>query len=259
MKSRGWKTMEADEPAVVRYEGDRTSGASELAREALRLLTQAQQAGVHGIQLEELRHRLARAHPTMAAVWNAARTPDPQRFLKDMQDGWRRAARHARRLLPAEGTVLTLSYSATVLEALNGTKAHVVVAESLPGGEGVRTANRLKEAGAAATVVPDATMGQWAAAADAVIFGADAVTARGAINKVGSRLLALAAKVERTPCYVVADTSKFAFSVSRFPLPSLGPGDPFEYVELGLIRRVVTEHGALTGLLVARRLRRTRS
>ena len=191
----------------------------------------------------------------MAAVWNAAHAPDPRRFLKDIEVGWRRAARHARRLLPRRGTILTLSYSATVLEALRGTKAHVVVAESLPGGEGARTAMRLRAAGTAATVVPDATVGQWAVTADAVIFGADAVTRRGVINKVGSRLLALAAKAERMPCYVVADTSKFAFRVSRFPPPGLGPGDRFEYVELDLIRRVVTEHGALTGPQVGRHLR----
>jgi len=191
----------------------------------------------------------------MAAVWNAAHAPNPQRFLKGMQIGWRRAARAARRLLPSSGTIITLSYSATVLEALRGTKAHVAVAESLPGGEGARTARRLRAAGSTATVIPDAAAGQWAATADAVLLGADAVTRRGVINKVGSRLLALAAKAERTPCYVVADTSKFAWRLARFPLPVLGPGDRFEYVELDLIRRVITEHGALAGLQVRRRLR----
>lgn len=190
----------------------------------------------------------------MAAVWNAAHAPDPERFLIDMQAGWRRAIEHARRLLPQAGSLVTLSYSSTVLETLRGSGAKVVVGESLPGGEGARTAEALSRSGTAATVVPDATLGQWAAAADAVLLGADAVTPRGVINKVGSRLLALAAKVERTPCYVVADSSKFRLPRSAFPLPLLGPADLFEYVELDLIERVITEQGALTGRLVAKRV-----
>jgi len=247
--------MEGDEPAIVRFEGDRTSGASELARRAVHLLTRAQQSGVPARGLEALRRRLARAHPTMAAVWNAAHAPNPQQFLRGMQIGWRRVARAARRLLPRSGTIITCSYSATVLEALRGSQARVVVAESRPGGEGARTVRRLRTGGTTATVIPDAAVGQWAVTAEAVILGADAVTPRGVINKVGSRLLALAAKAERTPCYVVADTSKFAWRLARFPLPALGPGALFEYVELDLIRRVITEHGALTRLQVRRRLR----
>jgi translation initiation factor 2B subunit (eIF-2B alpha/beta/delta family) len=190
----------------------------------------------------------------MAAVWNAAHAPDPRRFLMEMQAGGRRAAQHARRLLPEGGTIITLSYSATVLAALRHIGGRVVAAESLPGGEGARTAASLRAARTTATLVPDATLGQWAAAADAVVFGADAVTRRGVINKVGSRLLGLAAKADRTPCYVVADTSKFALRASRFPLPVLDADGLFEYVEFGLIRCVVTEHGPLTGPQVLRRL-----
>jgi translation initiation factor 2B subunit (eIF-2B alpha/beta/delta family) len=99
-------------------------------------------------------------------------------------------------------------------------------------------------------------MGQWAAAADAVLLGADAVTPRGIINKVGSRLLALAARAERVPCYVVADGSKLAPAASGFPLPLLGPGALFEYVEWSLISRLITERGGLSSWLVERWLGR---
>ncbi len=242
------------EQELARFESDRASGSSELARQATQLLAQARHSELDGDALQALQARLARAHPTMAAVWNATRAPEPERFLEEMRTNWRRTVAHARRLLPRSGVIVTLSYSATVLEALAGTTARVVVAESLPGGEGARTVDALKRTGTAATVVPDATLGQWAAAADAAILGADAVTTRGVINKVGSRRLALAAKVERTPCYVVADKSKFAVPPCPFPLPLLGPDHVFEYVELDLIQRVITEQGALTGRLVARRL-----
>jgi translation initiation factor 2B subunit (eIF-2B alpha/beta/delta family) len=223
------------------FERNRRSGAAELAREAVAILQAARARSANAATLNRLRRRLARAHPTMAAVWNAAHAAEPREFLKAIAVAWRRAARNARRLLPSSGTVVTLSYSSTVVAALQRRRGQVIVAESLPGGEGERMARALRRRGTRAIVVPDATVAAWVTEADAVVFGADAVTRRGVINKVGSRLLALAARAERCPCYVVADTSKFALPGSRFPLPDLGPGDVFEYVALALVTRVITE------------------
>ncbi len=246
------------EAAVARFEQDRSSGSSELARTAARLLAAARQAGLRGGDLERLAARLARAHPTMAAVWNVLHAPDAERLARHMGRQARRAARHARQLLPSGGLVVTISYSATVIEALRGSSCRVIVAQSLPGGEGERTAERLNANGRWAAVMPDATMGQWIAAADAVLLGADAVTPRGIVNKVGSRLLALAARAERVPCYVVADGSKLAPVASGFPRLLLGPGALFEYVEWSLISRLITERGGLSSRLAERWLQRRR-
>jgi hypothetical protein len=240
------------ESAVARFERDRSSGASELAQAAVRLLAQARRAGLEPVALERLAVRLARAHPAMAAIWNAVRAPDPGRWLRQARRRARRAAAHARRLLPRGGVVLTVSYSATVIEALQGAGVRVVVAQSLPGGEGTQAAKRLADRGLPVTLVPDAAVGQWAAAADAVLFGADALTVRGVINKVGSRLLALAAAAERIPCCVAADSSKLAPPASGFRLPLLGPGDWFEYVEWDLVTWLITERGARQGGSAAR-------
>lgn len=229
------------ERRIRKFERNRQSGAAELAREAVTILEAARGRGVDAGTLNRLRSRLARAHPTMAAVWNAAHAAEPREFLKVIAVAWRRAARNARRLLPSSGTVVTLSYSSTVVAALERRRGQVIVAESLPGGEGERTARALRRRGTRAMVVPDATVAAWVAVADAVVFGADAVTRRGVINKVGSRLLALAAKAERCPCYVVTDSSKFTLPSSPFPLPRLRPGDLFEYTDLSLITRVITE------------------
>lgn len=229
------------EQRIRRFEQNRRSGAAELARQAVAILAAARTRGVPAGALTWLRRRLAAGHPTMASVWNAVHAGDPREFLRAQTVAWRRAARNARRLLPSSGTVVTLSYSSTVVAALERRRGQVIVAESLPGGEGERMARALRRRGTRATVVPDATLAAWVTEADAVVFGADAVTRRGVINKVGSRLLALAARAERCPCYVVADTSKFALPGSRFPLPDLRPGDVFEYVALALVTRVITE------------------
>ncbi|HEX9581887.1 MAG TPA: hypothetical protein VF970_12355 [Gemmatimonadales bacterium] len=237
--------MRADDRATARFERDRKSGAAELARRAATLIHRAVRRGVPAKDLQRLRRRVARAHPTMAAVWNAAHADDPLAFVTQSRTGASSAARAARRLL-SRRRIVTVSYSSSVLDALSGSPRAIYVAESLPGGEGTRMAAALRRRGIPARVIPDAAMAAWVARAAAVVFGADAVTARGIVNKIGSRLLALAARAEGIPCYVVTDTSKFAVPPTRFPSPRLSPDGRFEWVELELITRVITERGLLT-------------
>ncbi len=243
------------ERAARRVEQDRGSGASEIARAVARILVEARSRNLSVEELESLRLRLARSHPTMAAVWNAAHASDPDRFLKLLEKRRRRAVIHAQRLLRGTRLVITLSYSSGVVDTLSGIKASVIVGQSLPGGEGKRTAAVLGQRGIRTRIVPDSTLSSWIPAADAVLLGADAVTHRGAVNKIGSRSLALVAQVERCPCYVVADTTKFPLAPKPFPPPLLGPGAWFEYVELALLTRVITEAGALTPRVIERLVR----
>lgn len=241
--------------AVRRIEEDRQSGASQIAQQVARILADATAQGLTGDDLEDLRLRLARSHPTMAAVWNAAHADNPQRFLHALASWRRQAARNARKLLAGADLIVTLSYSSSVVETLLRLPGQVIVGQSLPGGEGERTARALRRSGSRARTVPDASLAGWVAAADAVVLGADAITHRGAVNKCGSRALALVAQAERCPCYVVADSTKFSRPPRPFPPPLLGPGNWFEYVELALLTRVITESGALTPRAVERLVR----
>lgn len=240
------------ERAVRRVEQDRRSGASEIARAVARILVEARRRNLSAEELESLRLRLARSHPTMAAVWNAAHANDPGRFLELLEKRRRRAVMHAQRLVRGTRLVITLSYSSGVIDTLTGIETTVIVGQSLPGGEGKRTATVLRQRGIRARTVPDTTLSSWIPAADAVLLGADAVTHRGVVNKIGSRALAVVARLERCPCYVVADTTKFPLAPKPFPPPLLGPGAWFEYVELTLLTRVITEAGALTPRVIER-------
>lgn len=231
--------------SLARFARDRTSGAAQLARLAATIIAEAERYGLPARQLRRIRRRLALAHPAMAAVWNAAHAEDPQVFVTRSRHGSAAAARVARRLLSRK-RVVTISFSSTILEALRGSRRFVCVAESRPGGEGARMVRALRRRGAHARVIPDSAVAAWVARAGAVVLGADAVTAHGVVNKIGSRLLALAARAEDLPCYVVSDTSKFAVPPHRFPAPRLSPDGRFESVELDLITRVITERGLLT-------------
>jgi len=98
---------------------------------------------------------------------------------------------------PPGSTILTLSYSSTVLDILLATRGQieeVVCLESRPLCEGRTMAQKLAEGGIGATVVVDAAIAEMTAEADLVVTGADCVHPGGLINKQGTHALALVAR-----------------------------------------------------------------
>lgn len=199
-------------------------------------------------ELERLGRRLCRAHATMASVWNAVHTTEPAAFARALRRDMRATVRTARQHFPSRAVVLTLSYSSTVLAALSRRDLRVVVAESLPGGEGRTTARRLSREGVRASIVQDTMIAVAAERAHCGAVGADAVTPDAVINKVGTRLLALACREAGIPCYVLADSSKFVSS--DWPQPDLARHRLFEATPLPLFTAVLSGRAAETGSAV---------
>ncbi len=113
----------------------------------------------------------------------------------------------------ASGTrVMTISYSSTVsrsLQAASDRLGHVFVCEGRPLCEGRQLANELSGAGIAVTLLTDAQMHLLMPKVDVVLLGADSVVPkRGAVNKVGSALLALTARQFDKPVIVAAESLK---------------------------------------------------
>jgi translation initiation factor 2B subunit (eIF-2B alpha/beta/delta family) len=278
---------------------DRRSGATALARLAARLLRA--RARDHGKSLarwqRELRqagHAIAAAQPAMGSILTVvdiafraaecAVTPRAgarsvqralDRYLRDQPRALVRAMARLPDLLPGRATCLTLSSSAGVLGALvaawrRGRLAAVIVAESRPGCEGVATARRLAAQGIPVQLVVDALAPAAVREVDAVVVGADAVTAAAVWNKCGTLALALAARALRRPFLVVTVEDRL------LPVPlarrlRLADAEPtavlrrpphgvavvnrlFEATPLDLTSRVVTERGVRTSSAVRRRL-----
>ena len=228
-------------PSLAGFLDDRTSGAVELAERAIGILESAERSGRSPGQVRRLANRLSRAHPAMGAVWNAVRSTDRRAFLRELRLGVAAAARHARCLIPQGAHVVTISYSSTVVAVLGRHDLTVTIAQSLPGGEGQKTARLLRRQGARVRVVPDTLMCESLAAAHLALVGADAVTPRLVVNKVGTRMLALAARDARRPCYVVADRSKWV--PTSWPVPVYRPSQPFEATPRRLFGVIVGEDG----------------
>lgn len=120
-------------------------------------------------------------------------------------------------LIPEGSTVMTHCHS-SITSAIFvrahelGKDISAICTETRPRYQGRKTARELVEAGIPTTQVVDSAM-RWVARKeniDMIVIGLDAVTSQGTIlNKIGSRLLALAAKESDIPLYVAGSLLKF--------------------------------------------------
>ena len=277
------------------FETDRVSGSTDVALGFLHALerwidvdTSSSAPALHAALLPWLRAAQA-AQPTMALVHRLAgravevsRTAlareasraDVRRALAescaaeraDLAAQQQALARVAVELIAErEAWVATLSASAAVRNALLlahklGRAPRALVSESRPMLEGQGLAKALGAAGIPVWLVVDAALPMLLSGARQVWLGADAVTDRGVINKIGSYALALAAREQSVPVHVLAIRSKFLPSATaalriaeldpalvwREPPPNVRPRNVgFELVPFELIRGVVVEDGVL--------------
>lgn len=268
--------------AIRAIADDRSSGASKLARRALEvmgLMINEAKGRPDPKDLAEAAHRISEAQPAMAIVHNVAHLlaelasegQDPQAVLEEvateLNTASERIARTFLKVAPERATVVTLSYSDNVLEALRlahgrGLVRHVQVMESRPRLEGQALAKSLAEAGLPVTLVPDALGPSLMIGATCAVVGVDGILRDGAIvNKVGTYALALAAADHKKPLYVVGETLKFDARYDAASWPRPPAPDPrevwdatpdgievlnqyFEVTPGRLVTSVVTERGA---------------
>jgi translation initiation factor 2B subunit (eIF-2B alpha/beta/delta family) len=251
---------------------DRSTSAPELRRSLLVHLRDAQSAQptmalVHQLAaraLEVADTGVRRGDDTVALRQHLATSCATER--DDLALGRSTAAEWALKLLPGtQPWIATLSASGSVREAL--LRAHAarlapraVVAEGRPRQEGRDLAAVLAAAGVPTWLVVDAALPLLLSQTSMVWIGADAVTERGVINKVGSFAAALAARESSVPMYAIASRRKFlpaataALRIDEMPPAEVWSEAPpevkprniyFELVPLELFRGIVVEDGVL--------------
>ncbi|NUO80179.1 hypothetical protein HUU05_08890 [candidate division KSB1 bacterium] len=122
-------------------------------------------------------------------------------------------AQHAFPLLAEKPRVLTHSYSSTVAAVLEnahakGVKVEVYLSEGRPANEGRRMAERLARAGMPVHFFVDDARACFVNTVDLVLLGADWISEKAFVNKIGSRSLALLASVLKIPVVVLAGQNK---------------------------------------------------
>jgi ribose 1,5-bisphosphate isomerase len=171
-------------------------------------------------------------------------------------------------LLGASATVMTHCHSMAVVsiisEALKqGKVITAFVKETRPLYQGYMTAKMLADLGIGVHLIVDSAAAHYMDRVDAVLIGADAIALDGSIvNKVGTRMTAIAAKDEDKPVYVAAETYKIALrsdSGERIPIEMRDPlevvseeftrqnpgirvlNPSFDVTDPGLVSKITTE------------------
>jgi len=218
-------------------------GASQLARQAagvLKLnaeLSLAESAEDFLWEQRDIASRLIAARPAMAPVANIiSRIVDAgsgkaaemglvelKRYAASQTDAAVKASlqavadvvRHGAALISSGDRIATCSYSSAVMATLKEAKAagknfEVVVGRAGASASGEITARQLADAGIPVTFVNDTAIGLFISKVDLCFIGADRVCADGGVvNAVGSYLVALAARADDIPFYVLCETLKF--------------------------------------------------
>jgi ribose 1,5-bisphosphate isomerase len=136
-------------------------------------------------------------------------------FLESLEQSKKRIACIGSKRISQNSRVLTHCHSSTVMNMLKQAKAdekvfEVVCTESRPVFQGRITAKEMLDSKIKTTMIVDSAVRHFVNQVDFVLVGADAITSEGNIvNKVGTSMIALAAKEARTPFYVATELLKF--------------------------------------------------
>lgn len=203
-------------------------GAAKLARHAVRALGRRALDGASSQALREDAETLLATRPTAVSLRNGLAYalagldeggPEQvraraERFVHDSLRARDRVGRRAGRLLEGADVVLTHCNSQAALAGIL-TRHHedpfeaVIALETRPWRQGLITARQLAEEDVPTRFMVDAAMGRALERADAVVTGCDAIAANGdVVNKIGTRLLSLAAEDAGVPFYVAAESFK---------------------------------------------------
>ncbi|MFN2362387.1 MAG: translation initiation factor eIF-2B [Marinobacter sp.] len=213
---------------------DYESGATSLALKTLKGLAEyLEETRPRPGTLARLLDELRGARPSMIVIGNAmaqveSRLADgdsPMAAVNEVTSKLENAsaaiAQHARRQIPADAVIMTHSASSVVMElfhllAHEQQRFSVICTQSSPGMEGHQLAIALNELGVPVTLITDAQMGLFVSRADVVITGCDTWLAdEHFINKSGTRLLALAARADNKPFWVLGDSFRHSNQASN--------------------------------------------
>jgi len=165
-------------------------------------------------------------------------------FISESQLAIKRIGEIGARRISTGDTLLTHCNSEAAISVIatawsQGKDIRVFVTETRPKLQGRITVKRLDEKGVPTVLIIDSAARYFMNKVDKVIVGSDAVVANGAIvNKIGTSLIALAAKEARAPFYVATETYKFSPATALGELVKIEERDASEVIPKGVSKRL---------------------
>ena len=220
---------------------------------------------------KKTKQKLINARPTEPLLVNTLNKFEKigkEKTLKHFDIAQDKLNRLILRLIKNNSIIFTHCHSANVINALKyakkkGKKFEVYNTETRPLYQGRITAKELKKAGIKVTMFVDSALGialsrgQNTKKPDYVFLGADAILKTGVINKVGSEVIAIIAREQKIPVYIIADSWKYTSHVKleersfkevwkKAPKNIKIKNPAFEFVNKKYIKAVVSELGILS-------------
>jgi translation initiation factor 2B subunit (eIF-2B alpha/beta/delta family) len=206
---------------------DNKSGARELEESARRAISDFISKPYSKESLLNFLKELKSAKPEMAPITiltnnisnkvkNLKNTNLINKYIKYLlaapSINWEVLTKNASNIMHKKKTILTYSYSSTVLEVLTRLKTNnfiVFIPESRPVFEGRQMAIKLQKAGLRVKFITEAGISRIIREVDIVLLGADSISKKFVVNKTGTLVIALLAKEFKIPCYVISGKNKF--------------------------------------------------
>lgn len=186
-----------------------------------------------GEYMKEVARLLLRTRPTAVSLPNAVfyilnrldnKAPDfkdrtvriAEKFISDVKSAQVRLAKYGSKLIKNDMVVMTHCHSTAVVSTLltawkDGKRFRVINTETRPKFQGRITATALIKEGIPVTHIPDSSIRYHMSNVDLVIVGADTITSDGhLINKVGTSIVALAAREADIEFYSASESIKFS-------------------------------------------------
>lgn len=273
------------EEAVKDIKDVKVQGAKEIAVYALKFLRRFCKRNGFGLKFEVAAKVLEEARPTAVVLHNCIEILKKERelatierLLKQLDEATEKIAKNGSKLIKSNWKIMTHCHSGEALAVIkkawkDGKKISVIATETDPLEQGVKTAKELAKLRIPVTLITDNAVGFFMKGVDCVLVGADALRKEGVVNKIGTSLLAAAARASRKPFYVAANTLKSdkrkKFRIEERPTKEvykelLRPGNlkgvklrnpAFDLTEWKFVTSLITEKGVKKPKEILRLLR----
>jgi ribose 1,5-bisphosphate isomerase len=198
----------------------KVQGAKQIAIYSLKFLKKFCKKYGFGKKFEVTCEKLEKIRPTAVVLHNCLKILKKERnlktidrLLKELNEATEKIAKIGSKIIKNNYKIMTHCHSGEALAVIKqawkeGKKISVIATETDPLEQGVKTAKELAKLKIPVTLITDNAIGFFMSKINCVIVGTDAIRKEGIVNKTGTSLLALAAKENKKPFYVVGNTFK---------------------------------------------------
>jgi len=215
--------------------------------------------------------KILKTRPTEPLMQNAIKlllkSNNPNRtakkFLSDLKKSHEATTKKGATLIKNNMNIYTHCHSSTVIDILKHAKRKrkknfvVYTSEVEPLLQGHLTAKDLAKAKIKVIISPDLAAEQSLKKCDLFLFGADAITKKEVVNKIGTSTLVRLAKLHNVPRYTCTVANKFTNKIKIEKRPSHEVWDTknkkiqvinpaFDKTKLKDLSGIISEHGILT-------------